>query len=96
MSILDDIKAGKVDSADLFEYVSGNDVGLAIAAASAPNADGPTLELAAMDLDYRVRLAAAKNINTDKDTLDTLCLDENDEVAQQAQLTLEKQAEQGG
>jgi len=80
MNIIDMIRTGNVDEADLLEYVTDNDINIAIAAAESDLATEPILDIAAHDKDKRVRLAAVNNTNTGKETLLLLSKDADSEI----------------
>lgn len=90
MNLIDLIKAGMMDEADLLEYVTDNDVRIAIAVAEAPNVTPPILNIAAHDRNREVRLAAVKNPNIDKITLQYLKNDKEIEIAELANRKLEE------
>ena len=81
MNTIEQIKSGKFDEIELLEYVTDNDVSVAIAVAESSMATEPILDIAANDLDKRVRLAAVKNPNIGKRTLVRLANDTDDEIA---------------
>lgn len=83
------LKAGMVDTAELLEFVTDNDIRLALAAAEAPNAAAPILDIAAHDRDRLMRLAAAKHPNTSRNTLMLLVGDADEEIAETARGRLE-------
>lgn len=89
MSAIEKIKAGGIDEAELLEYITDNDIEVAIAAAESELATGPILDIAAHDKDRRVRLAAVNNVHTGKDTLLLLAGDSDGEVAKIASVRLE-------
>lgn len=90
MGIIEQIKAGTLDEVDLLEYVTDNDVNIAIAVAESELATKPILDIAAHDNDKRVRLAAVNNPNTGIDTLKFLCKDIDSEIAKIAVNRLER------
>ena len=82
MNLLDRIKNGMFDEADLLEFVTDNDVEVAIAAAESSNATEPILNIAARDKDKRVRLAAVNNRNIGMETLNYLVNDPDSEISE--------------
>ena len=84
MTPIEKIKAGCVDEADLLEFITDNDLLVAIAAASSPLATAPILDIASHDQDYQIRLAALNNEHLSQDTLLFLCNDPEPLIAQQA------------
>lgn len=84
MGIVEKIKAGELDEVALLEYVTDNDVNIAIAVAASELATEPILDIAAHDNDKRVRLAAVNNPNTGIDALKFLCKDIDTEIAETA------------
>lgn len=89
MDIIRKIKCGEVDELGLLEYVTSNDINIAIAAAESSIATEPILDIAARDRDRLVRLAAVKNLNIGKKTLQFLLKDSDEEVAKLAKERLE-------
>jgi hypothetical protein len=81
MNTIDMIKTGNIDEVDLLEYVTDNDINVAIAAAESDLATEPILDIAAHDNDKKVRLAAANNVHTGKKTLLLLAKDADSEIA---------------
>lgn len=70
-----------VDESDLFEYITSNNFNIALAAAESPLATSIILNVAALDTDDRIRLAALKNKNVSLETILKLCNDHNPTVA---------------
>lgn len=94
MGIIESIKADLVGEADLLEYVTSNDITVAIAAAESKSATEPILAVAAHDRDKRVRLAALNNKNVETETLEFLIHDMDREISDRAEeLFKEKQNE---
>lgn len=91
MEILEYIRSGKADEADLLEYVTDNDVEIAIATAESPFATEPIIDIAAHDADCRVRYAAVRNPNIGLKTLRLLAKDEDEDIARFAKARLEEQ-----
>ncbi len=89
MNVIEQIKKGLVDEVELLEYVTDNDINIAIAAAESKFATEPILDIAAHDKDREVRLAAVKNSNTGIKTLKMLTKDIDSEIANIARLRLE-------
>ncbi|MCM1124132.1 MAG: hypothetical protein NC416_16245 [Eubacterium sp.] len=89
MSSIELIKAGEVDEVDLLEYITDNDIEVAIAAAESDLATEPILDIAAHDRDARVRLAAVNNVHIGRNTLMLLKNDIDDEIARIAAKRLE-------
>lgn len=81
MNIVDRIRMGNVDEVVLLEYVTDNDIDVAIAVAESDLATEPILDIAAHDNDKRVRLAVVNNIHTGKETLKLLSKDADGEIA---------------
>ena len=81
MDIIRMIKNGEVTEADLLEYITDNDIDVAIAAAESDLATEPILDIAAHDKDRAVRKAAACNKNTGVKTLQYLSRDKDAEIA---------------
>lgn len=81
MSLIEQIKNGELDEVELLEYVTDNDVDVAIAVAESTMATEPILDIAANDIDKRVRFAAVMNPNIGKDTLIRLTRDIDHEIA---------------
>lgn len=90
MGIIELIKTGKFNELDLLEYVTSNDVDIAIAVAESEKATVPILDIAAHDKDKRVRLAAAQNPNTSKSTLELLLHDSDKDISDMATFRLER------
>lgn len=66
------IRNGEIDEIDLFEYVTDNDINLAIAVAGCDSATEAILDIAAHDKDSTVRKAAINNENIGVKTLQYL------------------------
>ena len=81
MSLIEQIKNGELDEVELLEYVTDNDINVAIAVAESSMATEPILDIAANDIDRRVRLAAVMNPNIGKQTLIRLTKDTDIEIA---------------
>lgn len=90
MNIIEEIKEGKVDELDLLEYITDNDVSVAIAAAQSNIATEPILDIASRDQNREVRMAAVKNPNIGKKTLQYLMKDSDEEIAEVARRILEE------
>ncbi len=90
MGIIEKIKCGNVTELDLLEYITDNDISVAIAAAESKLATEPILDIAAHDKDREVRLAAVKNPNMGVDTLKMLKEDVDLEISRIATLRLER------
>ena len=88
--LIEDIKSGVMDETDLLEYVTSNDIEVAISVAESEYATEPILDIAAHDRDKRVRIAAVNNPNTEKETLKYLLNDSVDEIATIANNRLER------
>lgn len=89
MSALNRIKNGECDEADLLEYITDNDIEVAVAAAESTMATEPILAIAARDRDKRVRAAALRNPNIGKNTIEYLVNDLDVEIAEEAKKILE-------
>ena len=89
MDIIRMIKNREVTEADLLEYVTDNNIDVAVAAAESDLATEPILDIAAHDKDRAVRRAAACNKNTGIHTLQYLSKDRNEEIAALARQQLE-------
>lgn len=89
MNLIEKISAGLLDEASLLEYVTDNDVRIAIAVAQCPNATPSILDIAAHDSDSRVRCAALNNPHIRKETIEYLCADQDTEISTQAKRILE-------
>lgn len=87
MSALNRIKNGECDEADLLEYITDNDIEVAVAAAESTMATEPILAIAARD--KRVRAAALRNPNIGKNTIEYLVNDLDVEIAEEAKKILE-------
>lgn len=81
MDIIKMIKNGEVDEVDLLEYITDNDINVAIVAAESDIATKPILDIAAHDKDRAVRKAAVNNKNIGVQTLQYLLEDEDEEIA---------------
>lgn len=89
MSIVEKIKLGQVDEVDLLEYITDNDISVAIAAAKSPIATEPILDIAVHDNDKAVKMAALNNPNIGEASLKFLCMDADPEIADIANSKLE-------
>lgn len=87
-NIINKIKSGNIDEDDLLEYITDNDIAVAIA--ESKYATEPILDIVAHDNDKAVRMAALKNTNIGINTLKFLCKDSDPEIANTAKLYLEK------
>ena len=85
MDIINMIKNGEVDEVDLLEYITDNDINVAVAAAESDIATEPILDIAAHDKDIAVRMAAVNNKNIGVHTLQYLLGDEVEEIAMLAE-----------
>ena len=74
----------------MVEYVTDNDINIAIAAAESKLATEPILDIAAHDKDREVRLAAVRNPNMGIDTLKMLSKDNDFEISQIAKARIER------
>lgn len=83
-NLINAIKTGKIDEVGLLNYVSDNDVSVAIAVAESPWSSPPILDIAAHDNDRRVRWAALNNKNIEMKTLRFLCNDNDLEISNRA------------
>lgn len=81
MSLIEQIKNGELDEVELLEYVTDNDVNVAIAVAESTMATESILDIAANDIDKRVRFATVMNPNIGEKTLIRLTKDIDDEIA---------------
>lgn len=90
MDIIEKIKSGDIKEIELLEYVTDNDINIAIAAAESELATEPILDIAAHDKDREVRLAAVRNPNMGIDTLKMLSKDNDFEISQIAKARLER------
>ena len=90
MGIIEDILGGKVKEVDLLEFVTSNDIRVAVAVASSQYATETILDIAAHDKDKDVRLAVVDNKYTGKDTLKFLSNDNEAEIAVKAKYRLER------
>ena len=84
MNIITKIRNGDVDEAELLECVTSNDIELVLAVSSSEFATPAILRIAAWDNDDQVRLAVARNKNTNDETIRLLCNDKNIEIANTA------------
>lgn len=87
------IKNGEVDEVDLLEYITDNDINVAIAAAESNIATAPILDIAAHDKDSAVRKAAVNNKNIGVQTLQYLLNDADEEIAMVARKRLKRDME---
>lgn len=85
MGIIERIKNREVDEMDLMEFITDNDIDIAIAAAESDIATEPILDIAAHDKDREVRMAAVNNKNTGMKTLQYLLKDSDREIARLAE-----------
>ena len=90
MDIIEMIKSGNCDEANLLEYITDNNIEIALAAAESKFATEPILDIAARDRDERVRLAALNNPNIGDKTLRFLLDDQKEEIATKAKIILER------
>lgn len=90
MDNIEKINLGNVNEADLFEYATSNDFMTALTAVSSPLATSVILDVAALDQDARIRIAALKNKKISDKTLLRLCNDNNSFVAKIAQEEAER------
>ena len=90
MDIIEMIKSGNCDEADLLEYITDNNIEIAIAAAESISATEPILDVAAHDRDERVRMAALNNPNIGNRTLEFLLNDQKEEIVTKAKMILER------
>ncbi|MCD8037786.1 MAG: hypothetical protein LUE96_01665 [Lachnospiraceae bacterium] len=88
MELIEKIKAGLLDEADLLECVTDNNVLIAVAAAESTYATEPILDIAAHDKDKQVKLAALNNQNVGMKTLEFLSHSLDEEIADRADLKL--------
>lgn len=95
MGLLDDIRNGNMDDAELLELVTSNDLAVALAVADSEYAPRPVLDIAAHDKDRLVRLAVAGNSKTGLRTLAYLCSDRDGEVAQRARSEIDRRKKHG-
>ena len=89
MNLVEKIRAGFLDEASLLEYVTDNDIKIAIAVAQCPTATPAILDIAAHDSDPRVRRAALNNPRIGIETIKYLCADQEAEISTQAKIILE-------
>lgn len=90
MDTITKIRNGEVDETELLEYVTSNDVELALAVACSDFATASILKIAAWDKDDKVRLAVINNKNTNDDTIRLLCNDEKIEIKYAAKEELKR------
>lgn len=90
MELVDAIKKGKIDEAELTDYITSNNLEVAIAAAGCSMATEFMIDIAAHDRDREVRLAAVLNKNIGNDTIVYLCNDKDGEIADIAKREREK------
>ena len=81
MDIVKKIRSGNVGEVDLLEYITDNDINVAIAVAESDIATEPILDIGAHDKDRAVRLAVVKNMNTGSRTLRYLLHDSDEEIS---------------
>ena len=84
MNVLDQIRSDNCDEVELLEYITDNNIEIAIAVAESKLATEPILDIAAMDNDRNVRYAALNNPNIGKRTLEKLTSDTDVEIAKKA------------
>lgn len=89
LNIVEQIKQNLVSKEELFEYITDNDLEIAVAAASSHLADEIILDVAAHDKDREVRLAAVKNPNIGKSSLLFLSNDIDNDISLLAKKILE-------
>lgn len=89
-NVIERIKLNQVDDIELLEYVTDNDISIAIAAAESELATEEILDIAAHDKDSRVRKAAVCNLNIGKKTLEILLNDKDKTIAEIAMHRLER------
>ncbi len=90
MELIEKIKAGLLDEADLLECVTDNNVLVAVAAAESAYATEPILDIAAHDKDKQVKLAALNNQNVGMKTLEFLSHSLDKEIADRAKVILKE------
>ncbi len=90
MELIEKIKAGLLDEADLLECVTDNNVLIAVAAAESTYATEPILDIAAHDKDKQVKLAALNNQNVGMKTLEFLSHSLDEEIADRAKVILKE------
>lgn len=90
MQLIERIEQGLLEVDELLEYVTDNDVDIAIAVAKAPNVTEPILNIASHDKDVLVRKAVANNPNTTKKVLEYLLSDKDTEIVETAKRRLEE------
>lgn len=83
------ITKNKMLEEQLLEDVVSNDLSVAVAAASSQYATNAVLNIAALDKDKEVRLAAVNNVNISVETLKFLTNDIDNEISTIAKLKLE-------
>ena len=91
-SLINAIKTGKIDEVGLLDYVTDNDISIAIAVAESVWASSPILDIAAHDNDRRVRWAALNNKNIGTETLRFLCKDEDCQISDRAATLIKERA----
>lgn len=84
MDIINKIKNNDCDEVDLLEFITDNNVEIAISAAESSMATGPILDIASRDKDKRVRIAALRNPNIEGKTIEYLTHDSDEEVSTMA------------
>ncbi len=90
MDIIEVIKSGKCNEADLLEFITNNDIEIAIAAAESELATEPILDIAAHDRDKKVRMAALNNPNIGDKTLKFLFNDQDEDIVALAKSILKR------
>ena len=90
VGIIEQIRAGELGEEDLLEYITDNDVNVAIAVAESEMATDSILDIAAHDRDRSVRLAAVNNPNIAEITLRFLLNDLDEEIVEKAFYYLER------
>ncbi len=93
MELIEQIKNGELNEADLLEYITDNDISIAMAVASSEYATEPILDIAAHDRNRNMRLAAVNNPNVGTRTLKYLCNDDDVEVSALAKEFLGRRTE---
>ena len=83
------ITKNKMLEEQLLEDVVSNDLSVAVAAVSSQYATNAVLNIAALDKDKEVRLAAVNNVNISVETLKFLTNDIDNEISTIAKLKLE-------
>lgn len=74
--VVDDIKNGKIEICDLFDYVIDPDDEINLACAESKYSPEEILDIAARNDNPKVRMAVANNPNTSEETLEYLTSDE--------------------